>query len=1224
MAMVTPSRDTVADSRSGPIALLRSIENLPDRQCDRNERENAPVEWSDPDEITLVSSECVAAPRFLTQDRVCEDESEPEEAHEIITRAEIHETSEKDQAEDGRQIIYIDIAAMSQENRFFVNVQVGKFTYRALMDSGAQCCLAGPKMMKDLAGRIRPSPTVIGFANSQDESSSGCLPVMLQVDREPGRVVFECVEILPVEMVLGADFGRRWRVDIGMGRDQWRSNDGPWHDFAKPSDTKMRNYAITAECAGQFQFRRLPFGLKCAPMTFQRLMDKLFCSKVEKHVFAYLDDIILVTETFEQHMIWIERVIRTLIDAKLVVNRDKCEFCCQSVKFLGYVLDSSGFRVDSDRVRPIYEYPAPRNVKQVRRLLGMVGWYSRFIKNEAEIKVPLAKLLRKDVVFVWGAEQEQAFETLKRCLSEAPVLVRPDFSKEFSIQTDASDYAVGAVLTQEYEDGEHPVYYVSRVLSRAEQRYTTTEKECLAVIWAIEKFRPYVEGSRFKVVTDHRALTWLRNFKDPQGRVARWAFKLMEYDFEIVYRKGSVHYVPDALSRAFDKEVCAFEKIEDEWYLKKRLDVQREPSKFRDWTIEDGMLYKRGRSALLDPVTNAENGWRLVVPAERRQRVLFDAHSLTSSGHLGAKKTYDRAACEYWWPGMWYDVEKFCSACEVCQRYKVPQTGPTGLMTRRVVDRPWVVVAADMMEFPRSKNQNKYLLVFQDLFTRWIEVVPLKKATGANVLRAFEELVLFRWETPEFFLTDNGREFDNKLLNEALEEYGVKHLFTPPYHAQANVVERSNRTLKTMIASFVNDKHDEWDRYLPQFRYAELLVNMDRNNVNEGQKRSYAAVVAGGGGERTPSVSLTASDGNEAAPSSVRIYASEEARASRDAEAELESYLSREELGASALSRSEPEGMLVVEVSGVSSSALRDVPVEEGEITEDWETSVDPVDFHYHRPAWQRTDAEKRRARKQRRRLNGPGQRQRTPSPGEGRRPNPDNNTVTEEERREMLEALVAARNQVEEWDGEIATEVYAGSQQEEELLLADPPAAMLHRPREGEVEVSVEPPYAPLVWREVATLPPEPVSMISYVMGPHGLMFQPMQQQLQPWGFMHQHQQPYPLQQHHQELRRPQHHWQSCQLQQQHLQLAQPPQVQQHQQPALFQQQQQQQQYHQQEAMVVDRSHRAGRLISPVFWPSPTSEDADVPSRSVRGSELTDSRRTDRRQRDIRGRQGP
>ncbi|CAB0035344.1 unnamed protein product [Trichogramma brassicae] len=218
--MVTPPRDSVADARSGPIALSKSIENLPDRQCDRDERENAPVERSDLDEITLVSSECVAAPHFSTQDGVCEEESEPEEeAHEIVTRAEIHETN---QAEDGRQIIYIDIAAMSQENRFFVNVKIGRFTYRALMDSGAQCCLAGPKMMQDLADRIRPSPTVIGFANSQDESSSGCLPVMLQVDREAGRVVLECVEILPVEMVLGADFGRRWKVDIGMGRDQWR------------------------------------------------------------------------------------------------------------------------------------------------------------------------------------------------------------------------------------------------------------------------------------------------------------------------------------------------------------------------------------------------------------------------------------------------------------------------------------------------------------------------------------------------------------------------------------------------------------------------------------------------------------------------------------------------------------------------------------------------------------------------------------------------------------------------------------------------------------------------------------------------------------------------------------------------------------------------------------------------------------------------------------------
>ncbi|CAB0031417.1 unnamed protein product [Trichogramma brassicae] len=501
---------------------------------------------------------------------------------------------------------------------------------------------------------------------------------------------------------------------------------------------------------------------------------------------------------------------------------------------------------------------------------------------------------------------------------------------------------------------------------------------------------------------------------------------------------------------------------------------------------------------------------------------------------------------------MWYDVEKFCSACEVCQRYKVPQTGPTGLMTRRVVDRPWVVVAADMMEFPRSKNQNKYLLVFQDLFTRWIEVVPLKKATGANVLRAFEELVLFRWETPEFFLTDNGKEFDNGLLNEALEEYGVKHLFTPPYHAQANPVERSNRTLKTMIASFVNDKHDEWDRYLPQFRYAESLAKMDGNsgNNNREQRRSYAAVVAGGGGERTPSVSLTASGGDEVAPSSVQAYASEEARASRDAEAELESYLSREELGASALSRREPEGMLVVEVSGESLPISSGVPVEEGEISEDWGASARSVDFHYHRPAWQRTDAEKRRARKERRRRKRPCQRQRTPSPGEGRRPNPDSNIVTEEE----AARDVGGPGDCAESGGGVGRGNCHGG-------------------------------------------------LCGLATGGGAQPYPFLQQQQQPYPFLQQQQQPYWFpQQHQQQLRQPQHRWQSCQLQQQqlqqHLQLARPPQLQQYQQPVLVPQQQQ----HQQEPMVVDRSHRVDRLISPVFWPSPTSEDADAPSRSVRG----------------------
>ncbi|CAB0039229.1 unnamed protein product [Trichogramma brassicae] len=1066
--------------------------------------------YNSDEDIECLDSVYMATPETSMPDEQDGADSGPEEGVTVTTIADIHEPRESERRGPTRSIIYLDIAAMTRENRFFVDVRVGPFTYKA---SGAQCCLAGPRMMRELAERIKPSMSLIGYANQQTQPPGGYLPVMLQIDREAGRIDMECTEILPVEMVLGADFGRRWRVDISMGRNQWRSGDGPWHNFAKLNEARSMRCDIVAECAGitvcggereiiESKIKRLipdvppklghtdkivhqielvegakpvchrtrrmtpkmekiaheclqkmkeegiiepaksewnsapvlvkksdgsyrfcvdyrdlnkvtkKDGYPCKNMdtildrlrraryiskidlksayhqvcldedsVYKPLMDSLFGAEVEPYVFAYLDDIILVTETFEEHVSWLERVIRILLDAKLVVNRDKCEFCCQSVQFLGYVLDSSGLRIDSERVRPIHDYPTPRNV-----------------------------LLRKDTPFVWGSDQEQAFATLKPSLSEAPVLVRPDFDKEFAIQTDASDYAIGAVLTQEREDGEHSVYYISRVLTSAERNYTVTEKECLAVLWAIEKFRPYVEGYHFKVVTDHRALSWLRNFKDPQGRVARWALKLMEYDFEIVYRKGSLHYVPDALSRAFEcderSEFFAFERIEDEWYMKKLSEVKKSPSKYTNWCIEDGMLYKRSYNALLDPVSNAENSWRLVVPAEQRERVLTESHCLTSSGHLAAKKTYDRLACEYWWPGMWYAVEEYCNSCDVCQRYKVPQTGPKGLMTRRVVDRPWAVVAADMMEFPRSKNQNKYLLVFQDLFTRWIEIVPLRKANG-----------------------------------------------------------------------------------------------MERN-TNEEQRRSFSAVVRGATGRTAPSV-RPAMDERAGASSSER-NASEEARASQGAVAELNEYVRLMELGVPARLRPEPEGRAVVEVSSELIPVFARPLMHASEDAMDWEESVQPGNYSWQRPAWQqRTDADRRRDARQRRRANGVGTRQRTPSPGEGRRPNGGGEPLLEEDTRAMLEELVAARQPVEEWDGEAFEEVFRGSPEEEVALLEEGEAtATLRRSgerTEGSARVPT-PPLAPVIEPSALPLPP-PVQQVSNVAGPHGLVFQPfaMQQQRLP-----------------------------------------------------------------------------------------------------------------------------
>ncbi|CAB0044009.1 unnamed protein product [Trichogramma brassicae] len=304
------------------------------------------------------------------------------------------------------------------------------------------------------------------------------------------------------------------------------------------SSKKYTAFAVPG--AGLFQFTRLAFGLTNAPMTFQRLIDALFGPECKPFVFGYLDDIVIVTETFEQHLVWLEKVLERLNSAGLTINRKKCEFCRSSVRYLGYVLDGDGLRVDKDKVAPVMNYPAPTDLKSLRRFLGMLGWYARFIPNDAEMKLPLLKLTKKNAEWIWADEQQQAFEALKKALTEAPVLARPDFARPFIVQCDASAFAIGGVLSQVFDDGEHPIVYVSRVLTSAERNYTTSEKECLALLWTIRKLRPYLEGYKFIAVTDHSALQYLRNLKDPTGRLARWALEMQQWEFEIVHRREKI------------------------------------------------------------------------------------------------------------------------------------------------------------------------------------------------------------------------------------------------------------------------------------------------------------------------------------------------------------------------------------------------------------------------------------------------------------------------------------------------------------------------------------------------------------------------------------------------------------------------------------------------------------------------------------------------------------
>lgn len=347
-------------------------------------------------------------------------------------------------------------------------------------------------------------------------------------------------------------------------------------------------FAISGK--GFFRYKRMPFGLCNSGATLCRLVDQVIGCDLEPNVFVYLDDIIVATETFDQHISLLRIIAERITDAGLTVSSEKSKFCAQQLKYLGYILDHQGVRPNPEKVSAMSDYPTPKSVKDVRRLLGLAGWYRRFIPHFASITAPISDLLKKNKSkFSWTLEANEAFNKLKSILVSEPILSCPDYSKKIIIQCDASDLGIGGILVQGEGSEEKIIAYMSEKLSSAERKYQTTERECLAVIRSIEKFRPYIEGTKFTVVTDHASLLWLTNLKDPSGRVGRWALRLQAYDYELIHRKGKFMVVADALSRA----VCSIQVAEnDEWYDRLKNNIVQAPNRFPQFQINNDMIYK--------------------------------------------------------------------------------------------------------------------------------------------------------------------------------------------------------------------------------------------------------------------------------------------------------------------------------------------------------------------------------------------------------------------------------------------------------------------------------------------------------------------------------------------------------------------------------------------------------------------------------------------------------
>jgi hypothetical protein len=382
--------------------------------------------------------------------------------------------------------------------------------------------------------------------------SAWASPVVL-VRKKNGKMRF-CVDYRQLNQVTKKDSYPIPRIDDmldALGSSTWFTSldlvSGYWQVEVNPND---RDKTAFITQFGTYQFVVMPFGLCNAPATFQRLMDEILEEILWQFVVVYLDDLNIYSKTFEQHLEHLKHVFERLRKAGLKLNPEKCFFIKKELSFLGYVISSEGIHTDPTKIDKVRDFPIPKNVTQLRGFLGLASYYRRFIKDFSKIANPLNKLLRKHATYQWTPEQQEAFEQLKQHLIQAPILIYPNFEKEFILLTDASTIGLGAILAQKDTEGnERVIAYASRSLSKPEKNYSATELECLAVVWAVGHFHAYLHGKRFTLVTDHSALCYLFNSATPTGRLARWVMKLQPYEFKIIHRAGRKHSNVDSLSR---------------------------------------------------------------------------------------------------------------------------------------------------------------------------------------------------------------------------------------------------------------------------------------------------------------------------------------------------------------------------------------------------------------------------------------------------------------------------------------------------------------------------------------------------------------------------------------------------------------------------------------------------------------------------------------------------
>ena len=700
----------------------------------------------------------------------------------------------------------------------------------------------------------------MGVIEKVEEPTDWCSPVL--VVPKKNNSIRVCIDFTKLNKAVKREFHplpttEETISDLGKARyfSKLDANSGYWQMRLSEESQKLTTFITPF---GRYLCKRLPFGISSAPEIFQREMQKILVGV--ENVVCQMDDILIYSESLGEHEEKVREVLGKLQAAGVTLNKEKCQFGCTEVKFLGHLINEHGIQADPEKTSAIRDFPTPTCQKQLRRFFGLVNYLGKFSAKLAQITPKLRQLLGS-ADWYWSPELEKEFIDVKGEMLKSPTLATFDLNAETMISTDASSYGLGAALLQKDEEGWKPIAYASRSMSPTEQRYAQIEKEALAMCWACEKFQYYLAGRQFIAETDHKPLLSVLGDKELALlplRIQRFRLRMMAFSYTVQYTPGEKLVLADALSRAPLSSIGNYNDSSEKVLLNEMIESLPVSSnrleRIRASTLEDetglcllnyitgGWPSYQSCSDLVkkyytfkEELTEVDGvifyNSRIFIPPLERQSVLEDVHK----GHQGEVKCIRRATEIVWWPGMTSEIRGLVKGCNICSEMRRVPVEP--LKTTPFPERPWWRLATDVLE-----HEGDNYIVVVDYFSRFIDAKKLDTVDSGSIINYLMDLFCLLG-FPNTIVSDNAAYYVSEQFSKFLSKWDITHITSAPRYSQSNgAAERAVQTIKGFLSKNIPLRnallHYRDTPISNGYSPAQLLFNRQLNSIGIMRERS--------------------------------------------------------------------------------------------------------------------------------------------------------------------------------------------------------------------------------------------------------------------------------------------------------------------------------------------------------------------------------------------------